>query len=75
MTQDEKLMLLAIEEAKKAREIDEVPIGAVVVKDGEIVGRGYNRRETGKNALYHAEISAIDDACKKLGGWRGACFM
>ena len=70
MTQDEKLMLLAIEEAKKAREIDEVPIGAVVVKDGEIVGRGYNRRETGKNALYHAEISAIDDACKKLGGWR-----
>ena len=70
MTQDEKLMLLAIEEAKKAREIDEVPIGAVVVKDGKIVGRGYNRRETGKNALYHAEISAIDDACKKLGGWR-----
>ena len=48
----------------------EVPIGCVVVKDGVIVGRGRNRRETGKNALYHAEIMAIDDACKTLGGWR-----
>jgi len=48
----------------------EVPVGAVVVKDGEIVGEGRNRRELGKNALYHAEIEAIDNACKKLGGWR-----
>ena len=48
----------------------EVPVGAVVVKNGEIVGEGRNRRETGKNALYHAEIEAIDNACKKLGGWR-----
>ncbi len=70
MTRDESLMYAAIEQAKLARSIDEVPIGAVVVKDDEIVGVGYNRRETGKNALYHAEIEAIDNACKKLGGWR-----
>ena len=67
---DEKMMRLAIEQAKKAREIDEVPIGAVVVKDGQVVGEGFNRRETGKNALYHAELIAIDDACRRLGGWR-----
>ena len=48
----------------------EVPVGAVVVKDGVIVGEGRNRREKGKNALYHAEIQAIDSACKALGGWR-----
>ena len=70
MTRDEKFMLAAIKQAKKAYEIDEVPIGAVVVKGDEIVGVGYNRRETGKNALYHAEIMAIDEACRNLGGWR-----
>ena len=70
MTKDEILMKAAIEQAKKAYKIKEAPIGAVVTKDGEIVGTGYNRRETGKNALYHAEIAAIDDACKRLGGWR-----
>lgn len=48
----------------------EVPVGAVVVKNNEIVGTGRNRREYGKNALYHAELEAIDNACKKLGGWR-----
>ena len=48
----------------------EVPVGAVVVKDNQIVGEGRNRRELGKNALYHAELEAIDNACKKLGGWR-----
>ncbi len=48
----------------------EVPVGAVVVKDGIIVGRGRNRRENGKNALLHAELCAIDEACKTLGGWR-----
>lgn len=48
----------------------EVPVGAVIVKDGEIVGRGRNRRENEKNALCHAEIEAINDACKRLGGWR-----
>lgn len=48
----------------------EVPVGAVVVKDNIIVGEGRNRRELGKNALYHAETEAIDCACKELGGWR-----
>ncbi|MBR2956656.1 MAG: tRNA adenosine(34) deaminase TadA [Clostridia bacterium] len=69
MTETE-IMLRAIELAKKAAELDEVPVGAVVVKDGEIVGEGFNRRETGKNALAHAELEAIDNACKCLGGWR-----
>jgi len=48
----------------------EVPVGAVVVLNGEIVGRGRNRREKEKNALCHAELEAINDACKRLGGWR-----
>ena len=48
----------------------EIPVGAVVVKDNVIVGEGRNRRELGKNALYHAEIEAIDKACRRLGGWR-----
>ncbi len=70
MTRDEKFMLKAIEQAKRAESINEVPIGAIIIKDDKIVGVGYNRRETDKNALYHAEIMAIDDACKNLGGWR-----
>ena len=69
MTETE-IMLRAIELAEKAAELDEVPVGAGVVKDGEIVGEGFNRRETGKNALAHAELEAIDSACKRLGGWR-----
>ena len=56
--------------AREAAENGEVPIGCVIVKDGQIVGRGRNTREKGKNALGHAEISAINDACKHLGGWR-----
>ena len=56
--------------AREAAEDGEVPIGCVIVKDGEIIGRGRNTREKGKNALHHAEILAIDDACKNLGGWR-----
>ena len=56
--------------AKQSFDEGEVPVGAVVVKNGEIVGRGRNRRENGKNALFHAEISAIDEACRNLGGWR-----
>lgn len=70
MTRDEKFMYAAMEQAKKAYALNEVPIGAVVVKDDEIVGAGYNLRETDKNALCHAEIMAINEACKKLGGWR-----
>ncbi len=58
---DEYFMRCAIEQAKKAYVIDEVPIGAVVVKDGEIVGAGFNKRD---------ELMAIDEACKNLGGWR-----
>lgn len=69
-TQDEKYMLLAIEQAKLARCEDEVPVGAIIVRNGEVVSSAYNTREYGKNALYHAEIKAIDEACKKLGGWR-----
>ena len=63
-------MKRAIELAKESALEGEVPVGAVVVKDGEIVGEGRNRRELGKNALYHAELEAIDNACKRLGGWR-----
>ena len=67
---EEKFMRAALEEARKAADEGEVPIGAVVVRGEEIVGRGHNRRETSKNALSHAEIEAIDDACRTLGGWR-----
>ena len=60
----------ALRLAKQAGEIGEVPIGCVIVQDGNIVGRGKNTRETEKTALGHAEIQAISDACKNLGGWR-----
>lgn len=60
----------ALKQAKKAASIGEVPIGAVIVRDGKVIARGYNKRETKKNALLHAEIIAIDKACRKLGGWR-----
>ncbi len=60
----------AIELAKLSAKEGEVPVGAVIVKDDEIVSTGRNRREHGKNALYHAEIEAINSACKTLGGWR-----
>lgn len=56
--------------ARQAAQEGEVPVGCVIVKDGKIVGRGRNRRETGKTALGHAEIDAINEACKNLGGWR-----
>lgn len=65
-----KFMSAAIDLAHKAYEIGETPVGAVVVKDGEIVGTGFNQRESKKNALHHAEIEAINMACKTLGGWR-----
>lgn len=70
MTEQEKYMKAALRLARKAAEEGEVPVGAVVVCDGQIVGRGRNRREGKKNALHHAEIEAIGKACKKLGGWR-----
>ena len=67
---DEEIMKKAIELAKISGDEGEVPVGAVVTKNGEIVATGRNRREIGKNALYHAELEAIDNACKALGGWR-----
>lgn len=67
---DEKFMRVAMEHARLAALEGEVPVGAVVVKDGEIISVGRNRRELGKNALAHAELEAIDGACKVLGGWR-----
>lgn len=60
----------ALRQAKKAAALGEMPVGAVIVRDGDIISRGYNKRETKKNALLHAEMIAIDRACKKLGGWR-----
>ncbi len=67
---DEQLMELALEEAKKAAALGEVPVGAVIAKDGEPIAMAHNTRETEKNAVHHAELLAIDAACKKLGGWR-----
>ncbi len=66
----------ALELAREAAAEGEVPVGCVIVCDGKIVGRGRNRRETGKTALGHAEIEAIAEACKTLGGWRlWACTL
>ncbi len=69
MTKDE-FMLEALRLAKESADEGEVPVGAVVTLDDKIVGRGRNRREIQKNALAHAEIEAINDACRNLGGWR-----
>ena len=70
MTQDEKFMAVALKEAKKASKNDEVPIGAVVVKDGVIISKCYNKRNKSKIATHHAEVLAIEKACKVLGDWR-----
>jgi tRNA(adenine34) deaminase len=70
MMNDEYYMRLAIEEAKKAEEIGEVPIGAIIVKDGQIIARAHNLRETQQRAIAHAEVLAIDEACKAIGSWR-----
>ena len=67
---DFELMGLALEEAAKAAALGEVPVGAVVARHGEVVAMAHNTRETEKNALHHAELLAIDAACKALGGWR-----
>ena len=66
----ETFMQKAIEEAKKAEKIGEIPIGAVIVKEGNVIATGYNKREIRKNALLHAEIEAINNACEKIGNWR-----
>lgn len=63
-------MQTALTIAREAAQEGEVPVGAVIVKDGEVIAVGRNRREKGRNALAHAEIEAIDGACKALGGWR-----
>ena len=68
--QDEAFMRLAIEQAQIAASLGEIPVGAVVVKDGQVIGRGYNRREVDASATAHAEVLAIEDACKHLGTWR-----
>uniref|UniRef100_UPI004055A989 tRNA adenosine(34) deaminase TadA n=1 Tax=Acetatifactor sp. TaxID=1872090 RepID=UPI004055A989 len=66
----EKYMKEALKQAKKAYALGEVPIGCVIVHEGVIIGRGYNRRNTDKNTLSHAEITAINKASKKIGDWR-----
>ena len=70
MNNDIKWMKEAYKQAKKAEAIDEVPIGAVIVKDGKVISRAYNTREKTQLATKHAEMIAIEKACKKLGTWR-----
>ena len=70
LTDDEKYMREALKQAKKAYVLGEVPIGCVIVKDDRIIARGYNRRNTDKNTLSHAEITAIRKASKVVGDWR-----
>ena len=65
-----KFMKEALKEAKKAYAIEEIPVGCVIVKDGKVIARGYNKRESLQDVTLHAEIMAIKKACKKLGSWR-----
>ena len=67
---DHELMGLALEQAALAAQLGEVPVGAVVARRGQVIAAAHNTRETEKNALHHAELLAIDQACKALGGWR-----
>ena len=67
---EEKYMKEALKQAKKAYALGEVPIGCVIVHEGKLIGRGYNRRNTDKNTLAHAEITAINKASKVIGDWR-----
>ena len=67
---DEKYMRQALRQAKKAYDLEETPIGCVIVRDGKVIGRGYNRRNTDKDPLAHAEITAIKKASRKTGDWR-----
>lgn len=70
MDKNEFYMRKALDEAFKAEKIDEVPIGCVIVKDDKIIGRGHNLRESKQQSIAHAEIIAIQKACKKLNSWR-----
>ena len=70
MTEQERWMAQALELAREALEAGEAPVGCVIVRDGAVVGRGRNRREGDRTALGHAEIEAIAEACRTLGGWR-----
>lgn len=74
--QDELFMKQALMLAETAASLGEVPVGAIVVKNGEVLGRGYNRRETDGSAIAHAEILAIEEACRTVGSWRlGGCTL
>lgn len=70
MDTHEYFMKIALDEAKKAEAMDEVPVGAVIVRDGIIIAKAFNTRETAKDATCHAEMTAIKRACEILGGWR-----
>jgi len=70
MQEKEEFMKEALKEAKIAYEKDEIPVGAVIVKDGEVIARGHNLKETSKRATYHAEIIAIEEASRVLENWR-----
>lgn len=70
LTEEERCMREAVRQAKKAWKLGEVPIGCVIVYEGKIIGRGYNRRTTDGNVLAHAEIIAIRKACRAMGDWR-----
>lgn len=73
---DQEFMLIALEEARKAYEKKEVPIGAIIVKDNKVIARGHNLRETHQQVSHHAEMVAIEKACKLLSSWRlDACTM
>lgn len=67
---NEKFMKLAYEEAKKAYDLDEIPVGCIIIKDGIVISSGYNNKEITNNCLKHAEIIAIDEACSKMCSWR-----
>ncbi|MCR5144407.1 MAG: tRNA adenosine(34) deaminase TadA [Lachnospiraceae bacterium] len=70
MKKDEKYMKMALKEAQKAADINEVPIGCVIVRNDKVIAKAYNKRNTEKNVLAHAELLAIKQACKKTGDWR-----
>ncbi len=70
LTEDEKYMKLAIKQAKRAEKLGEVPIGCVIVYGGKVIGRGFNKRNTQKTTLAHAELTAIGKASKVIGDWR-----